>query len=467
MDNGQKTKKWSMVHGPWSIVHSPWSIVHGPQSKRGIALLLVLGAIVMLTMLAVAFAYDSQIEYHQSIRQKERLQAYYLASSAYNLVRLELKIGNSIQSQINASAASAGMQLPMDLSNPLCKQFPMKTALFRLFLSGESPEEPKKEGEEGEEKTPKEKEEASQMMAGFALAGVEEFLKFEGDFDGECTDENSKIDLNYIYSQDPLKKELQGENGYDAYKHFLMSVLSQSADLFKNEDLKIVDVVRNIADWVDSNEVVNDFGGSEAGSEDSIYRNRLPGQMATKNGKFSLPADIFLVEGVRDSWWGAVSDLFTIYGATSSAGKPQINACRAPNEVVKSLILRYTETRTDLPPIKPTDEEILDQLVQAVKEGCTGAVPDKNKIAQSLDAKLLEVLKAAPAPQTPSPAGTGGYAPQPLVFADWIATQSRFFSLKLTGQVNDTVIKINTVIDLGQGGGSDTTKWKTLYWKVE
>ena len=117
-----------------------------------------------------------------------------------------------------------------------------------------------------------------------------------------------------------------------------------------------------------------------------------------------------------------------------------------------------------MPPLKTQDVEILDQLVEAVKGGCTGAIPDKNKIAQDLDAKLLEVLKASPAAgQTPS----GGYSAAGGGFADWIATQSRFFRLNLIGQVRDTMVKLTTVIDLGQGGGSDTSKWKTVYWKVE
>lgn len=426
------------------------------SDQRGIALLLVMGAIVMLTMLAVEFAYNSQIEYQQAVRQKERLQAYYLANSAYSLVRLELKIGSAVQSQIGSAVAQAGISLPIDLSAPLCQQFPMKTALFRFVLAGEWGAE----GEEGEEGG-----EASPALAGLSLSGIEEFLQFEGDFDGECTDENSKIDLNYIYTQDPLKKEAQGENGYDAFKLFLMSVLSPQAGIFEKEGLRIADVVRNIADWVDANEVINDLGGAEGGSEDSVYRERLPGQIAAKNGKFSIPSDIFLVEGVRESWWNEVSGLFTIYGATSPTGKPQINVCRAPSEVVRSLILRYVETRTDLPPVKAGDEEILAALVDTVKGGCTGTVPDKNRIAQDLDVKLLEVLKAAPPPVAPPP--TGGYAPQPLAFAEWIATQSRFFGLNLAGQVNDTVVKINTVIDLGPGGGQDPAKWKTLYWKVK
>ena len=438
------------------------------KNNSGIALMLVISAIVMLTMIAVEFAYNAQIEYRMAVRQKERLQAYYLANSAYNLTRLELKMGNQVQSQVAGAISQAGVDVGIDLSSPLCQQFPIKTSLFRLLMTGETGSEaPPAEAKEEEAPEPKPGEEVAAMMGGMSLSGLEEFLQFDGDFDSECVDESSKVDLNFIYSQNPQQPAAGGqENGYDQYKRFIMGILggAENEKLLKEADVKGVEVVRNIADWIDPNEVINDFGGIEGGSEDIVYRNNAPGQIDAKNGKLSFPEDIFLVEGIEDIWWHSVSDLFTVYGITSPQGKPQINVCRAPNEVVKVLILRYTETRTDLPPLKTQDAEILDQLVEAVQGGCTGAVPDKNKIAQDLDAKLLEVLKASPAAgQTPS----GGYSAAGGGFADWIATQSRFFRLNLIGQVRDTMVKLTTVIDLGQGGGSDTSKWKTVYWKIE
>ena len=76
------------------------------HNERGIALLLVIGSILILTMIGVEFAYDAQVEYHLAVHQKERLQAYYLALSAYNLVRLELKMGSAVQSQVASAIRS-------------------------------------------------------------------------------------------------------------------------------------------------------------------------------------------------------------------------------------------------------------------------------------------------------------------------------------------------------------------------
>lgn len=451
------------------------SDVRRPLNEKGIALLLVISSIVILTMVGVEFAYNAQIEYNLATRQKERLQAYYLAYSAYNLVRLELKMGNQVQAQVQSAVAKANINVSADLSTPLCQQFPMKTALFRMVLAGQTGEaegeaKPEEENAEGE-KTDKPNEATSEMLAGLPLQGGEDFLQFSGDFDGECVDEGSKIDLNFFYAQDPSKKADGTSSAYDEYKKFIISMLSQKnyQDLFKDGNIKVTEVVRNIADWIDPNESVSEFGGSEGGPEDSAYHGLSSGQMAAKNGKLSTPDDIYRVEGVQESWWAPIADLFTIYGTTSPQGKPQINVCRAPNEVVSALILRYTETRSDLPPLRAEDEEMLSELVATVKKGCTGAIPDKNKIAADLDAKLLELLKATPGSGGQNQPGKGapGYGGQGSPFSEWIATQSRFFSLKLLGQVNDTVVNINAVIDLGNPPSGDTAKWKTVYWKID
>lgn len=433
------------------------------KNQRGIALLLVIGSIVILTMIGVEFAYNAQIEYSLAVRQKERLQAYYLAYSAYNLVRLELKMGNAVQSQVARFTQQAGLNLQADLSTPLCRQFPMKTALFRLVMAGSGESEEGGAVAEGAgEKEPSPAEQAAGALVGLPLSGLAEFLQFEGDFDAECIDESAKVDLNFFSTQDPSREAA------DDYKKFIITLLSQPEyqELLKQADVRLSEVVRNIADWIDVNENVNEFGGSEGGSEDSPYSGGPSGQMTTKNGKLSTPEEIYRIAGIEESWWNPLSDLFTIYGSVSPAGKPQINVCRAPSEVVKALVLRYTETRTDLPPLKGEDTEILSELVKTVKGGCAGAIPDKNKIAADLDAKLLELLKARPAAATPATPG-GGFGGASSPFADWISTQSRFYRLKLSGQVYDTVVNIAAVIDLGNPPGADTTKWKTVYWKVE
>lgn len=431
-------------------------------SQSGIALLLVIGAIVVLTMLTVEFAYNSQVEYHLAVRQKQRLQATYLAQSAYQLTLLELKMGNAVQSQVAQATQQMNLELPVDLSAPLCEQFPIKTGLFRMLMTGGPGE--KKGEEETAEAAPAEE---AMALSGFGLSGLEEFLQFEGDFEAECVDDSSRIDLNFFYNQNPTAPAPEGQdNLYDAYKKFLIQFLSQPQfqELFRDSEVSVAEIVRNIADYVDPDDAINELGRGQGGAEESIYRDVPVGDISAKNGKFSTPDEIFRVAGIRDEWWIPLSEYFTIYGMSDRMGHPQINVCRAPEAVVSALILRYLELRKDLPPLPANDPTGMKQLVGAVQEGCTGAKPDKNKIAQDLDAKLMEWLRLTP-PGTET-AREGGYAPTGSAFADWIATESRFYRLKLLGQVQDTVVKIDAVIDLGEGGGADPQRWKVMYWKV-
>lgn len=503
------------------------------REEKGVALMVVLGAVIVLTMISVEFVYDAQIDFHLALRQKERLQAYYLAQSAYNLTLLELKLGSQAQEQLANFLKSANVQLGVDLSAPLCQQLPINTALFRVAMGGEGVPKEGEEKKEGEEN----------LLGTFPLSGLEDFMQFKGDFSAECADESSKIDLNYFYEQDPAKEVINAENPYDDYKKFIIKVLSQStySVLFEEAQTTPQEVVRNIADWIDQNENINEFGRQERGGEDTIYRGGQPGQMTTKNGKFSTPLEIYEVSGISESLWIPLANLFTIYAESTGGEKSKINVCRAPEEVVKGLILRYAETRSDLPPIKPEEEaEVLSKLVEKVKEGCQGAKPDPNEIAAALDGALGEVLKVGTAPGGAPPGGAPGGVEKPeekpeegappegapgeggaealggaaggggagggqkssSAFAEWIATESHFYSLHLTGEVGKATVRIHAVIDVrGEGDiepepmnleappaetgaegaaaegekkppaeaaspPSDASQWKLVYWKV-
>ena len=57
---------------------------------------------------------------------------------------------------------------------------------------------------------------------------------------------------------------------------------------------------------------------------------------------------------------------------------------------------------------------------------------------------------------SPSPSASTG-------FAAYISTEPRYFTLKLAGQVGDTLVRIRAVVDVKE---TDPKKWKLLYWKV-
>ncbi|MBI2342224.1 MAG: general secretion pathway protein GspK [Deltaproteobacteria bacterium] len=402
------------------------------KSSRGIALMMVISSIMLLSMIVLEFVFSSNVSYKLALNEKERLQAYFLAESALNLMKIELKIDRQLKSAISSSPIA--QNLPIDLSMPMCQQFPFSTGLIRAFFVGGAM--PLMKGKEGGE------EEKSKSATVFETESAEEFLSFDGDFDGSCADEQGKFNLNYFAGLDPMQQTLSGVNPYDMYKITLINFLKgeKFKKLFEGmEQQKIAEIVRNIADWTDKNDIINDIGLVTLGQEGSLYK----GENAPKNVKFLSLDEVHMVEGVDDRWFTPIEDMFTVYGEN------KINVCVADDDVVWALIVAYASQNPNIPPLDPKNLETKKKFVDALKLSCGGTQPQASKIASDLDAAL----------GITSAEGSGGGGK----FAEMITTEARYYSLKLTGQVGETVVNIKTVLDIKD---PDPKKWKMLYYKV-
>jgi len=405
--------------------------------------MMVISAIMLLSMVILEFVYSTNINYKIAVNERERLQAFYLAESALNLMKVEIKIDKQLKYQIASSPiASAINNLPINLSEPMCQQFPFSTALIRgFFMGGALPVMPGSEvAGPAEGKEP----EKDSSATAFESESAQEFLAFDGDFDGQCEDEGGKINFNYFYGVDPAQQALSGNNPYDSYKILIANFLKQErfSKLFTGiTPEKIDESVRNVADWVDKNDVINELGNMTQGMEDSLYTNENDAKPV--NAKLLSLDEIHLVDGIDDTWFMPVQDMFTVYGDN------KVNVCIAEDEVVWTLILAYAAQNPNLPPLNQKDPELKKKLVDTVKFGCTGAQAQVNKIAADLDAALGIGSQS-------QGSTTGG-------FANFITTESRYFSLKLTGQVNETMVNIMTVLDIKN---TDPKRWRMLYYKV-
>ena len=410
--------------------------------------MMVISAIMLLSMVVLEFVYATNVNLKLAMAEKERLQAQYLAVSAENLMKVELMMDKQVKAQIAALPIAANM--PIDLSQPLCQQFPFSTALIRgFFIGGEIPlfgdSAPQGEGEaktedEAAEGGSDNEETKGKSVTSFETEKAQEFLAFDGDFDGQCADEAGRLNMNYFAGLDPAQQVLSGTNQYDSYKLLLMNYFKQDKfkKLFDSKD-KVDEIVRNIADWVDKNDIINDLGGVTRGLEAGLYKgaNDVP----PRNGKFLTLEEVHFVEGVDDTWFGPLSDRLTVYGES------KVNVCLAESDVVWGVVLAYASQNTSIPPINPQNDELKQQIIDAVNLSCTGAQPQVSQIAQNIDT-LLGITQGQSAGNN---------------LANMITTDARYYSLKLTGQVGDTVVNIKTVLDTKE---SDPKKWRVLYYKV-
>lgn len=410
------------------------------------ALILVLGAVAIMTAMAVEFAYNTNVAYHLAQNELDRLRAQYLAQSAYRFMQVELKFDRMFRQVVQSQ--NLGQFLGANANLPLCQQFPISTGLIRaVFLGGE-----------GAAELPPE---LKKVVTINQAEEAQEFLNFDGDFDGECLDESTKINFNFFYGLDPFQKGAEGQqNAYDRYKIDITKFLSVEAykEVFEDADVKPADAVRNIADWVDANEVINELEGVQAGPEMSLY-DRMDKGYPVKNGKLSTPDEVYLVDGVVDEWYAPLAKYFTVYGDGQT-----VNVCTADDVIVQIIIRRYVESDPSLPPVKLDDAETMAKLVNAVKDGCAmGGQGNqlKQQISQSLATAIGAAAAGGEAAEGGTPAGTGGTAA--TGFASYLSVEPRYFGLVLTGVVGDTTVRIRSVLDVKE---ADPKKWKLLYWRI-
>ncbi len=436
-------------------------------NRRGVALILVLSALMVLTAMGVEFAYNTNVNYHLASGERDRLQAYYLAKSAFNFMLLELKFDRVFRQVVQQQ--NLGQYLGENANLPLCQQFPLSTGLIRAVFTGGGAaalmggeEGAEGGGEEGAGETEDEALEDMRRDASLAQeSSAEEFLQFEGDFDGECIDESTKIDLNGFSGLSTTPTTEGARSPFDQYKDFLFAFLSrpQFDLLFEKADVTVTDVINNIGDWVDPNTDVNELDGRTGGAEQSIYE-RLEVPYPVRNGKLVTLLETYLIADVVDTWFEPMMEYFTVYGD----GK--VNVCTASTDVVEGLIRRYQLATPGLPPLRLEDPEEMTRLTDAIAEACaSGAFGDqlKSQIVTALNTAIGAAgAETGGTEQTQQTGQTqqGGETG----FGSYITTESRFFSLKLAGQVMDTTVRVKAVIDVKE---QDPTKWKLLYWRVQ
>ncbi len=427
------------------------------KNKKGIALMMVLSAIVLLTTMLVEFAYNTSINHHLALNSRDRLQAYYLAKSAYSFMMLELKFDKVFRKVVEQQNLS--QYLGANAQLPLCQQFPLSTGLIRTVFSGGGLESLMGGGgEDGLEAEPSEDLERMQKDASISDTNVaEEFLNFEGDFDGECVDEATKIDLNGFVGLSTAAGADGAMSAFDQYKQFLFRFMARPEFdlLFEASDVKVSDVITNIGDWVDDNTEINEFGGRSGGLESSLY-DAERAKYTIKNGKLITLMEAYLIEGVMAEWFEPMKEYFTIYGD----GK--INVCTSNQNIIESLIRRYVDSTPNLPPLRLEDPEEMTKLVDAVSGACQGG-SSGTQLANQVGVALNEAIGAIAGESENDAEGERRMRASGAGFARYVSTASRYFTLKLAGQVIDTIVRIEAVVDVAD---PDPKKWKILYWRV-
>ncbi|MCA2977603.1 MAG: general secretion pathway protein GspK, partial [Myxococcaceae bacterium] len=323
------------------------------RGERGVALLLVLVGIAVLSLVANEVRYNSMVELRLATNQRDELRAHFLARSGVALSRLMLRyqkqvdmlpipnFGAMLQQALGSNPALGGLlgltgqQLP-GMPPPGVPGAPgmppgmpgMSTASIQLWrmakvdchmLEGLVPAVDAKGGLAPLTSAASKKfsfddenpELGKEMQA-------KQFGSFTGCFDTVISDEEERINLNKLDGTQLVAVVVANQ---------LVTTLNDKRYefLFEKEDanrLKVSanDVIVGMKDWIDEDEsgsTINLTGQGDPfvrgfSDENGGYAN-YPERYRAKNARFDSLDEVFLVHGVNDRFMAAFKDKFTVY----------------------------------------------------------------------------------------------------------------------------------------------------------
>jgi type II secretory pathway component PulK len=276
--------------------------------KTGAALLTVLIAMMVITLMLFEFQYSSMIERKLAYNDLNQMKAYYLAKAGVRMGLLRV----ALYGRLNASPDLQSLkQKGMDVSTYLDQvwslplpPFPPDTSKLDKALSGD-------------------KDAAEKML--------QETKVSEGSVTHTITSESSKINLNFL--QVPLNEQnnridlrATPTTLFQYVGMMLINVLDEfllesdnPADEYNN--MKPEDVVYSIMDYISPGTV--SFMG---GAKDTWYEQQKP-PYKTKKGRLYTIEELRLVRNIDDHLYEKLRPLVTVY---SYDGKINLNTATKP-----------------------------------------------------------------------------------------------------------------------------------------
>ncbi len=113
------------------------STAHNRPERKGIAILVVISSLLIITVLITELVYTARVRYMVALHERDRVQAYWLARSGVNMHQLILLANKEISNnpQVQQGLEMLGMGGTFEFWNfPFVQS--MNTGLLRMLLSG-------------------------------------------------------------------------------------------------------------------------------------------------------------------------------------------------------------------------------------------------------------------------------------------------------------------------------------------
>ncbi len=275
---------------------------------RGVALILALVTIVILSAAVVEFAYSSRVNTAMATNERDNLKSYYLAKSGVNLSRLLLSFQYALQEESRDTEDEMGQMIGRAMRRSNFQIYQYVDLLMGPFNSG-AVEIPL----------------ANVDLQGMGVGG---FGEFTGQFEVDVDPEEGRINLN---------KFAQDEVDDTDLTELCSMILDETYDpIFDQQDdygttLDRATVLANIIDFIDFNQQATTLGDnctieSVGGDEERPYQRDTDNDIEPRNTRLTHVDELYRVHGVTEPFMDAFADSFTVY----DVGRPNLNVAQAP-----------------------------------------------------------------------------------------------------------------------------------------
>lgn len=315
------------------------------REKRGVALLMALIMVVLMTAYISEFNYSARARILSAAHARDDLRAFYLANSGVRIYQLLLAFGNQIgnNQMIQGMMTNFGLP-PLDGATMVCKDLPFfDTAMLRFLLGSSGMNQDEQEsglldlmGFGGGDDDDDDKPEITAIGSRADQPTLRRSLfDFEGDFKVSCSDESAKIDLNGLAHPNWLA--LPGGIRENPVAIMLFAQMSpEEYDPLFEERLKLDrwELIARIKDYIDPG---RDGSGTFGGDESRPYDDFEP-RYEPKDKLFDTVEEARMVAGVTDEVFATFAPAWTVHNRGY-----KVNINTASPQMLRALVRAVTD----------------------------------------------------------------------------------------------------------------------------
>ena len=271
------------------------------RNQKGMALLLAVFTVVLITYLANEVSYETNVEYAVNANAVNKLKAYYAAESGLKLSLLRIKLYTSVMKQFGSSIPKDKVQLLDMIWN-----FPF---VWPPILP----------------------DEATEVDKDNIKASIKE-SKMDANYRADIFDEGSKIDINDLASPSKGLREITRKLIEGIFEN-----RSKNDEAWgkNNQDTDFTKIINNLTDWID-----DDQQSLNGGNESQFYQSpsyEIPDNLSyPPNRSFRSVDELRLVAGMTEEVFQMLKERVTVYGTKA------INPNYVKSEVLQAIDFSIT-----------------------------------------------------------------------------------------------------------------------------